>query len=122
MPTNKFQGAMLTFVLSAAQKLIRRATRFWSCLSVLHSSDIYILLIKVLHMDISQAVTFTVLCRDLELMLALGSSGHSMPKQQHTSDWSFCQTAILHGQSRGIFVQILSVDRPLYLSLQCFVN
>jgi len=40
-----------------------------------------------------------------------------MPEQQHTSDQPFCQTAIPRGQSRGIFIRILSVDRPLYWSL-----
>jgi len=61
MPANKFQGAKLTFVLSAAQTpQIRRAMRSWSCLSVSHSSDIYILPIEVLHM----ADSFTMLYRD----------------------------------------------------------
>ena len=41
-----------------------------------------------------------------------------MPEQQDTFDRPFCQTAISRGRSRAFFVQILSVDRPLYLSLQ----
>ena len=40
-----------------------------------------------------------------------------MLEQQHTSTWPFCQTAIPRGRSRGIFIRILSVDRPLYWSL-----
>jgi len=66
MPANKFQGSKITFVLSAARTpQIRRATRSWSCLSVPHSSDIYILPIEVPHMAISRVVTsFMVLYRD----------------------------------------------------------
>ena len=40
-----------------------------------------------------------------------------MPEQQDTFDRPFCQTAIPRGRSRAFFVRILSVDRPLYLSL-----
>ena len=43
-----------------------------------------------------------------------------MPKQQDTFDRPFCQTAIPRGRSRAFFVRILSVDRPLYLSLERF--
>ena len=45
-----------------------------------------------------------------------------MPEQQHTSDRPFCQTAIPCGRSRGIFIRILSIDRPLYLSLNCYIR
>ena len=50
----------------------------------------------------------------LELMQALGTP---MPEQQHTSDRPFCQTAISCSQTCGIFIRILSIHWPLYLSL-----
>ena len=40
-----------------------------------------------------------------------------MPEQQDTFDRPFCQTAIPRSRSRAFFVRILSVDRPLYLTL-----
>ena len=123
MPANKFHVAKLTFVISAAlTPQIRKAMKSWSCLSVSHFSDIYILPIKVLHMASSQVATsFTVLCCDWSSCQHQEVVGTPMHKQKRTFDRPFCQTAILRGRSCSIFVWILLVDRPLYLSL-CRIN
>ena len=123
MPVNKFQGAKLTFVLSAAQtSQIRRAIGgpgpVCPCHTPATSTSCRL-----------KFRTWPFLEPRLLLQCCIVTGAHASTRKKWAlqcpssstlprSNRPFCQTAISCGQSCGIFVRILSVDRPLYLSLR----